>query len=308
MDRFGKLVTLGVTAVAMAVACSSTSTQSVPPSDGTQEVGSSQASALITGTLEASVHGEVRLLVNEGPRVVTVAADRSFVVREVPSGNVKLAVEVADVGITLSGTVVIEAVQPGEVIQITIRREGDALVIVIVARNGSSQTPRQVTQPDGAPLVISGNDVLVLFPPMVIHRDILVTGNHVSLVGLGSCNGSDHTVLLGALTIRGDDAIVFDIDLRGPVTISGNRARVQNTCGGTCFADGCIPGGNTGGGCMTATSCQGATNPPGTTPPPPPPPLPPPAPPPSDGGTDGSPDGGRDGGAADAGADGAEGL
>ncbi len=305
MKRIGKLLGIGcAAALAVAVGCTSKD-QNSAGNDGTQEVQSSQASALVTGKLEASINGNIRIRVNNAARVIKIAEDRTFVLREVPSGEVKLDVDVDDVDVSVTGTIVIHDVQPGEVIDVSIRREGNAIVIVIVTRNPSGQPPREVTQPTGDAIVIDGNNVCYVLRPMTYSRSIVINGNHVSLVGSGSCNGDDRTVLTGALTIRGDDAIVFDVDLRGPVTITGNRARVQNTCGGECFAQQCFASGNSGGGCTTATSCQGSSTvpPPGTPPPPPPPP-----PPSNDGGTTtDAGGGGTDAGATDAGGDGAVG-
>ena len=211
--------------------------------DGTVDVDSTRASALVLGRIDASVSGSARVFVNDEPRKILIAPDRTFVVREVPSGDCVFGFEANG----LRGSVTIDAVKAGETIEVSVRVEGASIVIVITRRDASSEPPREVAETSGAPLEIRANNVCYFLRAGTYDRDIAILGNNVMLLGQGSCGASERTVLNGALTIRGNNAIVQDIELRGAVTITGNNARIQDSCS-ECFATACFSGSSSSGG------------------------------------------------------------
>jgi hypothetical protein len=264
--RFRNLLLTGLTGAAVVIGC----TVNVDDDrdrdrdrDGTVSVDSNRASALVMGRIDASVNGSARVFINDEPRKIVIAPDRTFVVREVPSGDCVFAFEAAG----LRGSVTIDAVKAGEVIEVSVRVEGSSLVITITRRDVSSEPPREVADTSGGPLEIRANNVCYFLRAGTYNRDIAILGNNVSLFGAGSCGASERTILNGALTVRGNNAIVQDIELRGAVTITGNNARVQDTCS-ECFATTCFSGnsgGSTGGGSTGGGSTGSGGCPPDST-------------------------------------------
>ena len=208
----------------------------------------------MTGRIDADISGTANVYVNEQPRKLVVAPDRTFVVREVPSGDTTFAVE----ALGIRGSVTIDAVKPGEVIEVEVRVQGSSLVIVITRRDAAAEPPREVTQTNGGPLEIRANNVCYFLRAGTYDRDIVVHGNNVKLLGAARCNASERTVLMGALTVKGNNAIVQDIELRGRVLIEANNVRVQDSCTG-CFADACFSGGGNGGGSSSGGTCPDRT-------------------------------------------------
>lgn len=251
--RFRNILLTGIAATAVVIGCTvNVDDDSLDGRDGTRTVESSRASALVTGRIDAEITGTANVYVNEQPRKLVVAPDRTFVVREVPSGNTTFAVEV----LGIRGSVTIDGVKPGEVIEVEVRVQGTSLVIVITRRDASSEPPREVTQNSGAPLEIRANNVCYFLRAGTYDREIIVHGNNVKLLGAGGCNATERTILTGALTVKGNNALVQDIELRGRVLIEANNVRIQDACTG-CFADACFPGGN-GNGSSGGTPGGGA--------------------------------------------------
>jgi hypothetical protein len=268
----GLTKTLGfttLTALALVVGCSSMNGgSSSSGNDGTSQAPGSTASALVAGQIDSSVSANVKVHVNGQPRTIEVAPDQSFMVRDVPTGDVTLDCD--DDGVT--GTVVITGVQQGEVIQVTIKKEGDVIVIVIVQRQGSSEPPRDVDDPDGDALVITADHVCYFMKPKTYHRDIVIKGDEVSLIGAthDTCVLDDRTVLKGKLTVAGNDDRVLDVELQGGLVITGQDAHIEETCD-QCFNQGCDHGCSDQSQCPNADS--GVPVPPGVDaalPPPPP--------------------------------------
>ena len=88
-----------------------------------------------------------------------------------------------------------------------------------------------------------------MLPPGIIQRDVVISGSYVSLLGAShvTCDEASRSILTGKLTVTGTQVTVFDVELRGAVTISGDHVRIQDTCTG-CFAQACIPSSGGGGG------------------------------------------------------------
>jgi len=229
---------LSVAAVLAAVgaACSTTAGSS-PGGDGTTTIQTSQARAAITGQVDSSVGSDgVQLAVDGQAQSMAVAPDGTFVVRDVPTGDVNLSCQAAG----LTGTLTISNVQPGEIIQITLKREGDALVIVIEQRTPASQPPSEVTRTDGDALVIHESHVCYWLKPGHYERDIVVDGDDVHLFGAAhdSCVIDDFSILDGKLELDGQRDTVLDVELNGSLVIDGQHCSVQDTCT-KCFDQGC---------------------------------------------------------------------
>jgi hypothetical protein len=230
--------------IAFAIGAGCTINETQPPSgaggnDGTNAIAPSHAMAMVTGQVDGQLPNGVGVNVNSSSRDVPIAPDNSFVVRDVPTGDVTLTFTSG----SLKGTLTIQGVQAGEIIQIGVRIEEGALVIVIKSRTKASEPPREVDGQNGSALEITASHVCYWFKSGHYKRDIIVTGSDVHLFGAAhdSCVVDDLTFLDGKLEIRGDDVTVFDVEIAGDLVIEGRNDRVQDTCT-KCFNDGCKHG------------------------------------------------------------------
>jgi hypothetical protein len=253
MFRVRNLVVSGVLGVALALGCTVNTDGSDRDrgSDGTVEVdpNESSATALVTGRIEGAISGDFQISVNDSPRTVDLAEDGSFVVREVPADG-PCVFAIAALG--LRGSLTIDDVHLGEVIEVLVRVEIDRIVITIVRRNTASEPPREVDQQSGAPLEISANHICYYLRPGVYDRDVVITGHHVALLGNASCADGQRSVLRGTLRVTGHHDLVQDVDLRGSVVVNGHHDRIADSCT-RCFAEQCM---KAGGSCGDA--CRGA--------------------------------------------------
>lgn len=244
--RRGGLVSAAIAAAAAAAlavgACSGTSGSTMASSgdggdNGTRPLVDGRAFAFVTGHLDATVSTNVRVFVNGSERQLVVEPDRTFVLRDLPSGDVTITA-VLDAA---RGETTVRGVQAGESIEIAIALAADAqLAVTLLTATAPSTPPEQVTTSSNEAVVVSANDACVALPEGTCGRDVLVTGDHVIVAGAtSSCEGARHSVLTGTLTIRGNDCSVIDVDLEGTVDVTGKNARFEDDCS-KCFDDGCI--------------------------------------------------------------------
>ena len=223
------VTSLGALAIAGACTINTGSGQGAPQSSaGTTPLPASQADAVVTGTVDSALSGSVQMSVkNDQPQSVVVAPDDSFAVRDVPAGDVKLGCQAGGV----TGALTISGVQPGEIIEVTIKRDGDAIVIALDQRTPSSQPPAEVTRTDGDALVIHESHVCYWLKPGHYQRDIVVQGDDVHLFGAAhsSCRIDDFSILDGTLELDGDGDRVLDVELDGSLVINGAHCGVQDS-------------------------------------------------------------------------------
>lgn len=239
MRRFYTILIPALCAIAGVGACTNNGTPGTPQSaDGTTPVSSTQAttSAVVTGQVDTSVSGNVQMSVDGKIAPIVMAPDQSFVVRDVPTGDVTIACGAGGI----QGEITIENVKQGEIIQVLVKREGDAIVIVITQRTESSQPPQQVSGQEGGPLVITASHACYWLEPGHTKRDVVVRGSDVHLFGAAhkSCTIDEYSILDGRLELDGDDITVFDVDLNGALVIGGHRCKVQDSCTG-CYDGAC---------------------------------------------------------------------
>jgi hypothetical protein len=204
---------------------------------GTTPIATSQARAFVTGTVASSLTGgPLQMSVNDQPQTVDVAPDGTFEVRDVPTGDVKLGCQAGGV----TGTSAISAVQPGEIIQVSIAQQGGAIAIVVVQRTQATEPPAQVTQADGDALVIQGSHLCYWLNPGHYTRDIVVKGDDVHLFGAAhqSCVIDDYTILDGKLELDGQGDSVLDVEVDGQLVVNGSHCAIQDSCT-RCFDQDC---------------------------------------------------------------------
>ncbi len=238
MRLFHSILLPSVCVLAGVGACSSSSQNGPQSGDGTTPVSATQAttSAVVTGQVDPSVSGNVQLSVDGSVKPVVLAPDQSFVVRDVPTGDVAFACD-AD---GIHGDITVKNVQQGEIIQVLVKREGDAIVIVITQRTTSSQPPSEVNEQQGAPLVITASHACYWLEPGHYKRDVVVKGDDVHIFGAAhrSCTIDQFSILDGKLELDGNGITVLDVDLTGALVIGGHGCKVQDSCT-RCFGDGC---------------------------------------------------------------------
>lgn len=213
--------------------------------DGTRPLVDGRAFAFVTGHLDTTVSTNVHVFVNGSERQLVVEPDRTFVLRDLPSGDVTISA-VLDAA---SGETTLHNVQPGESIQVAIAFAADAqLAVTLLTDTPPSAPPQQVTNSTTDVVVVSANGACVALPEGTCGRDVVVTGNDVIIAGAtSSCDAGRHSVLSGTLTIRGDGCSVVDVDLEGAVDVSGANARFEDDCS-KCWDDACIHAHGGGGG------------------------------------------------------------
>lgn len=173
-----------------------------------------------------SYDGQVDLRINGYPASVFVDEDGSFATDGLPTGRVEIAIA----GNGISGTLVVEDVAPGELLEIDVSAGRDHLSIRLVRRQPASVDP---WGDDGRTIHISGHHQVVHLPPGTVSQDVVVEGHHITVIGPGNgyCSGWDRTVLTGDLRVRGHHITFVNVSPEGSVRIEGHHTRFVRSCG-----------------------------------------------------------------------------
>lgn len=167
---------------------------------------------------------EVVFTLNGSPVQIHVDDDCSFVLSDVfPSDFVVLRIEIPEQSV--SGSVELEDIAEGELIEILVRVDSHSLVIAVVRR----ARPNQLNE---LPEVIYRNNVEVMIEEGVYVQDLTVNGNNFVLVGEHGrdCDDSGWSVLDGRVVVSKNNATFRNIVFAGPVIVRGNNARFINCC------------------------------------------------------------------------------
>jgi hypothetical protein len=158
---------------------------------------------------------------------VSVQPDGSFLLRDVPTGDVQIQCTALDATFAFS----LRGIQAGAVVFVTVVLDQTPSTVVQPPPGNGNAAPPPAPDDHGR-FNIGQNGAVIDFSPGTIDGTIVITGNHVTVVGLGSsCAPGAHVVLAGDLIIRGDDVVVVGITVQGQVTITGKNARVLDDCG-----------------------------------------------------------------------------
>jgi hypothetical protein len=198
-----------------------------PPDDDDD----ASTSAMISGKLEVKDEAyfanldEIVCRVEGADVRVRVETDRTFLLRAVPTGDVLIKCKARDVEFEIE----LDEVEAGSVV----------FVIIILDRTPSTvveERPPGRHMPPPAPddkgrIEIRDDHAVVTFGAGRIEGSMVITGDHVTVLGLGSsCKAGRHAVLEGDLIIHGDDVVVVGITVLGQITITGKNARVIDDC------------------------------------------------------------------------------
>jgi hypothetical protein len=181
------------------------------------------------------------VIVDGTPQVVPLAPDGSFQVRDVPTGELMVKAELDDV----PGVAVIDEVDDGELLEISITPSRDNLAIALTRRAELAATPAR----HGPRLEARGKDVVYRLEPGVHEGSMTVLGDGITVLGAHegeACDDAHRTVLLGDLVVEGEGNVVYDVAVRGEVIAKGKGVRVFDSCSGAYFGDATLHGGLTG--------------------------------------------------------------
>ena len=187
------------------------------------------ATSAETAKLLAAASGgacpEVRVSINGSPVDIETDDDCAFVIDGVaPSELVTVRVELPDLGV--AGTLELADVADGELIEILVEPSDGGLRVALERR----ATP----DPSGdLPTEIRGNNVSIMLPAGAFAEDLSVHGNNFTLVGQagdGCDDPNGWTVIEGAVSVDGNNAVFRDVYFAGPVELRGNNARFINCC------------------------------------------------------------------------------
>lgn len=194
--------------------------QALVTADDDDSDSDSDRSGRPSGRLELEVNGELR--------DIRVGRDGSFAIQDLPSGELELSIAVEG----LRGTLTIEAVQPGEVVELALALGPGRLELRVARRQAPDRTEDRPLPNDGAPIVLRGHRVVYYLEPGVYTGPVTIEGHDVTLVGASAwdCAEEDRSILAGEVTIKGHRVRLVNVGLRGPQSIKGHDVRVVSSC------------------------------------------------------------------------------
>jgi hypothetical protein len=171
--------------------------------------------------------------VNGTSHTVFVAPDHSFVIKELPTGTVDLDVLLG----AAHGSTRIDDVIHGEVIRIVVREQVTGLGIEVMSRDRDRydfSIPSNT--PGGLQLTQTGD---YFFEGGLLLGALLVEGQGIRVFGRNHdepCTDRKRTIFTGDVSIRGDDAEIYDVGMRGRLIVTGMNVRVHDACDGVWSA------------------------------------------------------------------------
>ncbi len=193
---------------------------------GQLDMGTLQSALRVADDDDRRAEGRRRgleLTVNGRPTRVEVDARGQFTLDNLSTGELVLTVE----NDGISGTLTVDALASGELVEISISLGDGRLEIRVLRRTrpagGTAELPA-----DRGPVEIKGDDVVYYLHPGT-YGDIEISGHRVTLVGAG-CQEGSQTIVAGRLEVKGHDVVLVNLDLRGGLDAKGHRLRVIGQC------------------------------------------------------------------------------
>jgi hypothetical protein len=207
-------------------------TWTVGCSDGPAGPDGSANSAVITGRI-ISADGSSKMAqgcddaivsLNGIPATVAFDDDCEFVVTGVePTELLQVRIELPT--LEVSGTVEINNVKPGELIEIEVETTEERLSVTVLRR-------AEFEPSDQLPSIVSTNNVHMVIGSGVFSEDLTVRGNNFGLLGEAgdSCDDGGWTVISGDVLVLGNNATFRNIAFTGDVRVMGRNVRFINSC------------------------------------------------------------------------------
>lgn len=187
--------------------------------------------ALTTATSpDVMLNPELKLDVeiNGDARAVDLGLDGSFAVQELPAGQLHFQVAIEGI----KGTLELDDVQPGEVIEIGVEAAPGMLELSVVRRDAMLPPEMDDTVTHSGDIEIRGHKIVHHLPHGRIDGDIVINGSKVTVVGPDyyGCREGGRTVLAGDLIINGHDVRVVNLEIEGRTQINGDKVKVYEPC------------------------------------------------------------------------------
>lgn len=223
MQRY--LALFGIALLAFGAGCSDDDNDLVGPNEF-------EGGAVIAGKIVSSDGSlkqlqdcaDVIISLNGVPANVDFDDDCEFVVTGVaPTEMLMLRVEIPALGV--SGTIEIDDVAAGELIEIEVEATERRLSIDVLRR-------AHVDTAGNLPDVITRDDVHIRLGAGTFTQNLTVHGDDFVLVGEAgdNCLAPGWTELDGNVLVTGDDATFRNIAFTGDVTVTGRHVRFINSC------------------------------------------------------------------------------
>lgn len=165
--------------------------------------------------------------INGDPRAVALDLDGSFAVQELPTGMLHFAVAIEGI----RGTLELDDVQPGEIIEIGVTASPGALELRVVRRD-AELAPEEPEATQKGDIEIRGHAIVYHLPHGRIEGDVRVYGNNVTVVGPDyyACREGGRTIVEGTLEVYGHNVRVVNVEFEGGARIEGNNVKVYEPC------------------------------------------------------------------------------
>ena len=189
---------------------------------------SSNGSALLVGSFTISDNlscpDQARIVVNENPTAIEIDPRCEFVIKNFPTGNVFILIQVNN----LTGTFNFENVEKGELVEIVVGAQTQSLSLSMVRRVKS-------TEAGILPVSIKDSDLNLRVPPGLFEQNLTVDGENFVLSGAekeqsDSCSNDGWTTITGKVSINGNNATFRDTRFLGEIEVGGNKVRFINSC------------------------------------------------------------------------------
>ena len=150
---------------------------------------SKQGTAVILGRIVAADSNaqarcpDASVSINGAPATVTQGEQCTFAVTDIqPAGLVEVRVKLAS--LNLAGSIELDNVLDGDLIEITVRPGVDSLSLTVVRRNAPDSTPTLPTE-------ITDDNISIRLPAGDFTQDLKVSGDKFTLVGVAGANCND---------------------------------------------------------------------------------------------------------------------
>jgi hypothetical protein len=205
----------------LALACGEPS----PVIIGSVEDGQIQQALTLAGKeAKHGPRGTIDISVNGDDRTLPLADDGGFAIQDLSSGDLELSLSVE--GIT--GTLIIEDVAPGEVIEIAVSGGPGRISLRVVRRDPPEMRVGSELPNDGSPVRIKAHHIAYALEPGEYTGDFDLEGHEVTLIGAGDCD--DPTTLSGSVRIKAHKIRLVNVTLAGPQSLEAHDVRIASSC------------------------------------------------------------------------------
>jgi hypothetical protein len=173
-----------------------------------------------------AVGASIDVEINGDDRFVPLGVEETFAIQTLPTGDIEVRAAIEGI----AGTMEVYDVQPGEVIEVGVEAAPGSLLMSVVRRDSPGADYGIIYE--HGPLQIHSNHVVHHLEPGIYEGDIIITGDHVTIVGPDyyGCRRGGRAILLGDLIIEGDHVRVVNLEVEGQTLVFGAHNRIYQSC------------------------------------------------------------------------------